>query len=73
MTTKLLESVFQKAANLSPETQDTLARQWLAELEDQQQWDEAFAKSADAIDAMAEQALREHAAGRTVQKGFDDL
>jgi len=72
MTTKL-ESVFQKAAALSPELQDTLANQWLAELEDEQRWDEAFAKSADAIDTLAERAIREHQQGKTISKGIDEL
>ena len=73
MTTKLLESVFEKAASLPPATQDSLARQWLAELEDDQKWDESFARSADAIDTLAERALREHQQGKTIAKGMDEI
>ena len=73
MTTRLLESVFQKASNLPPEQQDGLARQWLAEMEDQERWDRRFAETADVIDTLAEQALREHAQGKTISKGIDEL
>ncbi|HEY4330270.1 MAG TPA: hypothetical protein VGN88_11085 [Phycisphaerae bacterium] len=73
MTTKLLESVFQKAANLPPNLQDELARQWLAEMDDEQHWDQQFSQSADAIDTLAERALREHAQGKTLSKGIDEL
>ena len=73
MTTKLLDSLIQKAAVLPPDVQDQLARQWLAELEDDQRWDEAFAKSADAIDTLAERALLEDQQGKTIAKGIDEL
>lgn len=71
--TQLLDSVFRKAASLPPALQDDLARQWLAELEDERRWEEKFAQSADAIDTLAERALREHAEGKTIAKGIDEL
>jgi hypothetical protein len=73
MTTKLLESVFQKASALPPALQDDLARQWLAELDDEQRWDEKFQRTAETIDSLAEEALREHQQQKTVAKGMDDL
>lgn len=73
MTTKLLETLYEKAATLPPAMQDMFARQWLAELEDERRWDESFAKSADALDTLAEQALREHQQGKTIAKGIDEI
>jgi len=73
MTTKLLDSLFQKASALPPALQDDLARQWLAELDDEGLWDEKFAGTPDVIDNLAEQALREHAAGKSVNKGMDEI
>jgi len=73
MTTKLLDSLFQRAAALPPEMQDTLARQWLDELEDERRWDETFANSQDELELLAERARREHQEGRTIPKGWDEL
>jgi len=73
MTTKLLESLFEKASALPAEVQDMLAGQWMAELEDERQWDEKFAASQDAVDTLAERALRRHQQGKTVAKGWDEL
>jgi hypothetical protein len=73
MTTKLLDSVFQKAAGLPLEKQDMLARQWLDKLEEECRWNEGFAKSQDKLDIRAEHARREHAQGRTISRGWDEL
>ena len=73
MTTKLLETLIQKASVLPPEHQDRLAEQWLAELEDDQCWDDSFAKSADLLDSLAEEAIRNHEQGKTIAKGIDEL
>jgi hypothetical protein len=37
----------------------------LAELESERRWEEAFSRSTDALDRLAEEALAEHRAGRT--------
>jgi hypothetical protein len=42
--TDLLERVFQKAQTLTEAQQNSLAELWLAELEDEQQWNESFAR-----------------------------
>ena len=72
MTTKL-EAAFKKAAALSPELQDQLAEQWLAELEDEQLWDEKFSRSQDMLESMAREALDNYRNGKTVAKGWDEL
>jgi hypothetical protein len=44
MTTKALQSLIDKATALSPDLQERFAQQWLAELEDEQPWEEALAR-----------------------------
>jgi hypothetical protein len=73
MTTKLLESLFEKVAALPPALQDDLARQWLDELEDERRWDNSFANSQEALDTLAQRALRRHREGKTIPKGIDEL
>ena len=72
MTTKL-EAAFKKAAALPPELQDLLAEQWLAELEDEQLWDEKFSRSQDMLESMARKALDNYRNGKTVAKGWDEI
>jgi hypothetical protein len=42
--TDLLERVFEKAQTLTEAQQNSLAELWLAELEDEQRWNETFAR-----------------------------
>ena len=63
--TKLLKKVFEEAAKLPDEDQDTLAQAVLAELASERRWDELFARSTDVLSELAEEALAEHRAGRT--------
>jgi len=71
--TKLLAEAFEKASKLPENLQDELARDLLEELAGEARWDQTLAQSADALDEMAEQALKEHRAGRTKRMGFDKL
>ncbi len=71
--TKLLAQAFEKASELPENLQDELAHELLAELAGEAQWDQTLAESADALDAMAEQTLKEHRAGQTKKMGFDEL
>jgi len=64
--TQLLERAFQEAAKLPPEEQDLLANRLLADLADEQLWDSLFAKSQDQLEKLADEALVEHQAGRTM-------
>ncbi|MEA2693103.1 MAG: hypothetical protein QOJ16_2490 [Acidobacteriota bacterium] len=63
--TRRLNQAFAEAAQLPEPEQDALADWLLAELESERRWDEAFSKSTDALDRLAEEALAEHRAGRT--------
>ena len=69
--TKLLEKAFEAATKLPPEQQDALAAIVLDEISSEQRWDEAFAKSQDVLSALAKEALKEHAAGRTTPLNHD--
>jgi len=61
MTTRLLAQAFEKASEL------------LQELAGEARWDQTLAESGEALDKMAEQALKEHRASRTKKMGFDEL
>ena len=64
--TSLLEQAI-RAAQALPETeQDAIAAAILAEIEDEQRWAAAFERSADVLEALADEALAEHRAGRTL-------
>jgi hypothetical protein len=68
--TKLLKEVLAKLSKLSPERQDEIAALLLAEMESDARWDEAFAKSQDALERLADEALDEHRRGNT--RPFDE-
>jgi hypothetical protein len=63
--TRLLEKVLGEVAKLPAPEQDAVAALVLEELASEKRWSESFAKSQDALAKLAEQALAEHAAGRT--------
>jgi hypothetical protein len=71
--TKLLTEAFEKASKLTPEEQDQVARWLLEELEDELKWSAAFAGSQDALSKLADEALKERSAGRTVPLDPDAL
>jgi hypothetical protein len=58
--TRRLNQAFPEAAQLPEPEQDALA-----ELDSERRWEEAFSKSTDALDRLADEALAEHRAGRT--------
>ena len=63
--TKLLETAFAKAAELSPAEQDLLASRVLAELAEEDAFDRAIAASSDKLAALAREALAEYHSGQT--------
>ena len=71
--TKLLQKAFDEAAKLSESAQDQLAAQLLRDLADEVKWDETLAASADQLEQLAAQALKEYQEGWTEELGFDDL
>jgi len=69
--TKLLEKAFEVATKLPPEQQDALAALVLDEISSEQRWDEAFAKSQHVLSALAKEALKAHAAGKSTPLNQD--
>ena len=61
----LLEGVLARLDQLEPGGQNELAAVLLAEMEANEGWDTLFAKSQDELEAMAAEALGEHARGET--------
>lgn len=66
--TKALEAAFQLAANLPDEEQDALAKAILAEVA----FDALIASRPEALDKLADEALEEYRAGRTLPLDPDD-
>jgi hypothetical protein len=64
--TQLLSKAFDEAAKLSEPDQNVFANWILAELASEQRWAKAFEKSQDQLSQLAEEALAEHRAGKTV-------
>ncbi len=70
--TKLLERAIAEASRLSDEEQDALAARILEEIDDEREWDRAFAATTDAQwDRLAAMARREIEAGGS--KSLNDL
>ena len=63
--TRLLEKAFAEASRLPDAEQDALASLILSEMESEARWQKSFAKSADKLAALAEEALAELDAGNT--------
>ena len=71
--TALLESAFAEAGKLSPAEQDILASRLLAELREEDEFDQAIAASTDKLAILAKEALAEHRAGLTQELDPDRL
>ena len=63
--THLLKQAFDKISQLPDEDQDTIAALLLAEIESERNWDKAFEESRNELAQLAEEALREHRAGKS--------
>lgn len=63
--TKLLDKAFEEASKLPELEQNALARWLMDEIISEKKWDKAFAESEDVLDKLADEALVEHAEGRT--------
>jgi len=70
--TELLEKALAEVSKLSGDEQDRIARLLLLELEDEAIWNKSFASSQDLLSELADEALAEHAAGRSREIG-DEL
>jgi hypothetical protein len=70
---KLLEQAIEEAHKLPESDQEAIGALLLAEIESERRWDELFAKPSTAIERMADQALEEHRAGKTIPLDPDKL
>ncbi len=64
--TKLLEKAFKKSSNLPDSIQNLLAQQILDEIESELKWDNLFIESQDILESMAEEAVSNYKAGKTI-------
>ena len=71
--TQLLEKALIAVYKLPPEKQDTIAAVILEELDDEQQWDEAFAASQGELTQLAQKVRADIKTGRVTKMGFDEL
>jgi hypothetical protein len=63
--THVLKQAFDAAAKLPHREQDAIGQWVLEELASEKRWDKAFARSHHMLSSLAEEALKEHAAGKT--------
>jgi hypothetical protein len=63
--TKALEKAFNEASKLSEGEQNALGEWLLSEIESEQEWDHAFARSQDLLARLADEALAQHRRGQT--------
>jgi hypothetical protein len=71
--TQLLEHAFQEASKLPDIQQNRIARWLLDELSAEKKWDSLFAESEDFLASLADEALKEHHAGKTKPLDLDSL
>jgi hypothetical protein len=63
--TERLEQAIAQLKTLPTDKQDAIATLILEELEDDQQWDDSFARSPDLLAKLAAEAMAEYGAGKT--------
>lgn len=63
--TQLLEKVITEVAKLPDVEQNALAKWLLRELSSERTWEKAFAESEEALEKLAEEALKQHKQGKT--------
>jgi hypothetical protein len=71
--TALLKKAFEKAATLPSTAQSQLAKQLLADIHAELQWDRTLATSQTLLERLAKQARAQNKAGRCRSIGFDEL
>jgi hypothetical protein len=71
--TKALQDVFRDAEKLPEAEQDQLAAAIRAEIEAEVSWEGRLARSAGALEALADEALAEHRSDRTRPLDPDEL
>lgn len=63
--TESLQRAFDAASQLPADEQEAIAKWILAELESERKWSNLFAASQDQLASLANEALDEHARGKT--------
>jgi hypothetical protein len=71
--TDLLSKAFKKASELPDESQDSIAKRLLEEIEDELKWSSSFEESKDKLTAMSEKALEQSRNSKTIKAGFDEI
>jgi predicted amidophosphoribosyltransferase len=71
--TELLERAFTQASKFSDIEQNLFAKWILAEMDSEQCWNRAFARSEDLLSRLADEAFAEHKAGKTQRLEPDNL
>lgn len=71
--TQLLNQAFEEASKLPEMQQNIIARWLLEELLAEKKWDALFAESEDFLSSLADEALRDHHAGKTKPLNLDEL
>jgi hypothetical protein len=71
--TRTVSKLVDELSKLPDDVQEHWAEQWLKDLHDEEAWDESFKNSQDTLAQLADQALKEHQAGKTKAMGFDEL
>lgn len=71
--TELLKKAFDEASRLPESDQNWIAAMMLDTLRSEQRWNDLFERSQDMLEKMADEALAEHRAGKTLPLGPDNL
>jgi aspartate/glutamate racemase len=71
--TRLLEKAIEEVNKLSTEQQNAIAQLILDELEDEEQWEKAFAASQDQLAKLADKVRQDIRMGRVKSSGIDEL
>jgi hypothetical protein len=71
--TELLEQAIARLKTLPTDRQNAIATLILEELEEEQQWDESFARSPSLLAKLAAEAMAEYRAGKTQELNPETL
>jgi hypothetical protein len=66
--TELLRRAFEQASQLPARLQDEVAQQLLEDVEGELLWDDTLTRSQEQLEKMADRALQEFRAGRTLSQ-----
>lgn len=70
--TELAERAVRELSRLTDDEQDAVAAVLLEEIEDEERWKALFARSHDLLAQLADEALTEHRAGKTLPLEIPD-